>query len=84
MRFAVTGRWELAVRNQEVRTGDAVADRVVWWNKILLPIFGLAAGIGGAASGLSKAVTIWLILGGCALVLGCEYLWLRARGGDDA
>ena len=61
-----------------------MADRPVRWIRILLPLLGVAIGIGGAALGLSKGLVVWLILAACALTLVSEYLWLRAKEHADS
>lgn len=50
-----------------------------------MPVFGLAAGIGGAASGLSKGLTISAIaVAGVILLLGEYLLFMRGRGDRDS
>lgn len=64
--------------------GGDMAERVVKWNRFLLPLLGLAGGLGGAMGGLSKGLTVWLIIGACTVLLAGEYVLLRSKGDADA
>jgi len=60
-----------------------MADRTVRWNRIVLPSLGIFVGLTGAILGLSRGATIALIIGACALLLGTEWLLLRAKESSD-
>lgn len=56
-----------------------MADRIVFWNRFIMPALGVGAGLGGAMSGLSKGLTVSVIIGACAVLLGGEFLLLKAK-----
>lgn len=56
-----------------------MADRIVFLNRILMPLLGVGAGLGCAISGLSKGLTVVLIIGACIILLGGEYMLLKAK-----